>query len=224
MTIATGITTSERIMTDTWITANWQEFQAIASLPEYAKGRFYYDQGNMRIEMAALGPIHGRDNSVVARSINLFATVKGIRIVEFTNTSFTKPELRECQPDSCFYVGTVEKLPPRNNSAVDLNEYDAPTLVLEIASTTLSDDLGAKRLLYERLGVKEYWVVNTSASAVIAFEMLNGGSREIRRSVVLPELEIAVVEKALQRSQTADDGEVNRWLLQRFSEPGGQSL
>jgi hypothetical protein len=46
---------------------------------------------------------------------------------------------------------------------------------------------------------------------------LNGGSREIRASVVLPELEISVVEEALQRSQTTDDGEVNRWLLQRFS-------
>jgi Uma2 family endonuclease len=218
MTAVLETVTQDEILTDTWAKASWQEFQSLANASKYANGRSYYDQGLMRIEMAALGPIHGRDNAVVARLINLFATLKSIRILEFTNTSFTKTETRECQPDSSFYIGNIAKLPPRNNSAVDLNTYEPPTLVLEIASTTLSDDLGAKRLLYERLGVKEYWVVNTNASNIIAFEIFNGGSREIRASVVLPELDISVVEEALQRSQTTDDGEVNRWLLQRFSQ------
>ena len=39
---------------------------------------------------------------------------------------------------------------------MDVNLYGAPTLTIEVASTTLSDDLGQKRLLYERLGVQEY--------------------------------------------------------------------
>jgi Uma2 family endonuclease len=218
MAAVLGTPTQDRILTDAWIQASWQEFQTLANMLEYAKGRFYYDQGSMRIEMAALGPIHGRDNAVVARLVSLFATVKGIRILEFTNTSFTQKGIRECQPDSSFYIGNIANLPPRNHSAVDLNLYEPSTLVLEIASTTLSDDLGAKRLLYERLGVKEYWVVNTAASSIIAFEILNGGSREIRASMVLPSLEISVVEQALQWSQTTDDGEVNRWLLQCFSQ------
>jgi Uma2 family endonuclease len=220
MTAVSSTATQDRISTDVWIKASWQSFQSLENTPEYSKGRFYYDQGTMRIEMAALGPMHGRDNAVVARLINLYATLKGIRVLEFTNTSFTKPEIRECQPDSSFYIGEIAKLPPRNNSAVDLNDYDPPTLILEIASTTLSDDLGAKRLLYERLGIQEYWVVNAVLSEIIAFEMFNGGSRQIRCSVVLPELEIAVVEEALNRSRTQDDGEVNRWLLQYFSQTG----
>jgi Uma2 family endonuclease len=218
MTAVLETAAPDTILTDTWVKTSWQEFQSLANASKYANGRFYYDQGLMRIEMAALGPIHGRDNAVVARLINLFATLRSIRILEFTNTSFTKTEIRECQPDSSFYIGNIAKLPPRNNSAVDLNTYEPPTLVLEIASTTLSDDLGAKRLLYERLGVKEYWVVDTNISNIIAFEIFNGGSREIRASVVLPELEISVVEEALQRSQTTDDGEVNRWLLKYFSQ------
>jgi hypothetical protein len=53
-------------------------------------------------------------------------------------------------------------------------------------------------------------VVNTATFNIIACEILNGDSSEIRASVVLPELDIAVVEQALQRSQTTDDGEVNR--------------
>jgi len=34
----------------------------------------------------------------------------------------------------------------------------------------------------------------------------------------LPGLAIALVEEALQRSQTEDDGEINRWLIQVFSQ------
>lgn len=44
-----------------------------------------------------------------------------------------------------------------------------------------------------------------------------GRSGEIKDSVVLPGLVIALVEEALKRSQTEDDGEINRWLLQILS-------
>lgn len=207
----------QNLVTDDWMKASWDEFLTLADNPAYEKARFYYDDGCMRIEMAAVGPIHGRDNSVVARVVSLFATVRNIRIVEYANTSFRKAGVRECQPDISFYIGADCRLPPRTNSPVDVNQYDPPTLVIEIASTTLNDDLGRKRLLYERLGVKEYWVVNGNTGEAIAFEVFDGGSRQIQASKVLPELQIATLEEALKRSQTEDDGTINRWLLQTFS-------
>lgn len=209
--------TTHSLITDTWVKASWEEFLVLADRPEYEKGQFYYDDQCMRIEMAAVGPIYGRDNSVVARVVSLFATVKNIRIVEYTNTSFRKPGVRECQPDSAFYIGTNFRLPLRTNSPIDIDQYSPPTLAIEIASTTLSDDLGRKRLLYERLGVQEHWVVDGNATETIAFEVVDGGSRQIQESKVLPGLEMAIVEEALQLSQTEDDGTINRWLLQTFS-------
>lgn len=214
---------SQPFVTDTWVKASWDEFIALADQPESEPSRFYYDDGCMRIEMAAVGPIHGRGHSVVARAVSLFATVKTIRIVEYTNTSFRKAGVRECQPDSSFYIGAEFQLPPRTNSPVDVDLYDPPTLVIEVASTTLNDendDLGRKRLLYERLGVQEYWVVDGDGAAVIAFEVFDGGSRQIQTSTVLPGLAIATIEAALQRSQTEEDGAMNRWLLQTFGAMG----
>ena len=52
---------------------------------------------------------------------------------------------------------------------------------------------------------------------IIAFEIIDGGSRRIEESKVLPGLQISTVQEAIQRSLTQDDGEVNRWLLQIFS-------
>ena len=181
----------------------------------------------MKIEMNPLGANHGRYNSIVARVISLFATLNNISVVEFTNTSYRKTGFQECQPDSSFYLGNITNFHSRSNSPIDLDIYNPPTLVIEISSTTLSDDLGQKRLLYERLGVGEYWVINADTSQaiaaklrhfVIALGMADGGSKEIRVSQVLPNLEISVVEEALNLSLNNENGYINRWLIKLFSE------
>jgi Uma2 family endonuclease len=196
------------LLTDTWVKASWEEFLAYAEDDTYEHGRFYYDRGELRIEMTPLGSGHGQDNGIVYNVVIFFATIKQIRIKGF---------VAEAQPDISFYIGSEFRFPPKNNSPVDINEFGSPALVIEIAATSLNDDLNRKKLLYERIGVQEYWVVDVKASEVTAFEISQGNSAEIQESKVLPGLEIAIVEEALRRSQTEDDGQINRWLIQLFS-------
>lgn len=126
------VKTFSTILTENWQPTSWQNVQYLASQPKYEQAKFYYDNGYLKIEMSPLGSNHGRDNAIVARVISLFATFNNIPVVEFSNTPFRKLETQEC--------------PPRSNEPIDLNQYEPPTLVIEIASTTLSDDLGPKRL------------------------------------------------------------------------------
>ncbi|MBW4551266.1 MAG: Uma2 family endonuclease [Aphanocapsa sp. GSE-SYN-MK-11-07L] len=209
--------TPQNLIADTWMAASWEEYTLLADHPTNQAGRCYYDQGWMRIEMSALGPLHGRENSIVSTLVVLFITLKNIRGAELTNTTFRKIGIRDCQPDIAFYLGSAFRLPALDNAPVNVDEFGAPQLAIEIASTSLSDDLGRKRLLYERLGVQEYWVVDVAVAEVFAFEVADGGSKQIRDSQVLPGLPIALIEEALQRSQTQEDGEINRWLLQVFN-------
>ena len=222
-TISTAVKpeiTSDICVSDTWVKASWDEFIAFADEPSLEKGRFYYDHSLMRIEMSPVGPTHAHENSIVTNVIRLFATLTNIIIYEYTNCSFRKKNNAEFQPDVAFYIGSGLKIPPRNNAPVNLNEFDLPTLVVEISSTTIHDDLGRKRLLYERLGIKEYWVIDAYTAEVFAFAIADGRSGRITRSQVLEGLEIAVVEEALQRSHTnEDDGAIARWLLQTFAKP-----
>jgi Uma2 family endonuclease len=208
--------TSQNLITDAWVAATWEDFLAITDRPEWENARCYYDAGWMRVETMPIGFAHARDNSLLAAVVSLYGTLKNLPFLSITNGSFQKAGERECQPDLAFYVGLELPAIPRSNTPVDVDCYGAPTLAIEIASTSLSDDLGQKRLLYERLGVQEYWVVNVEAAMVIAFAIANGGSHQIQHSVVLADLAISVVEEALRRSQTDDDGAVNRWLLQQF--------
>ena len=205
--------TSLALQTDTWVKATWDDFVATMDTTPYDEGRGYFDNGSMRVEMAALGGGHARQNSVVSKVVSLFGMVRAVRLAEFTNGSFHKTGERGCQPDVAFYVGPDFRLPPQDNAPIDVDVYGPPTLAIEIGGSSFKDDLGAKRLLYERLGVNEYWVVNVAEQQVVAFAVAEGGSRQIRVSGVLPGLEMPLVEEALHRSQTEDDTTLMGWLM-----------
>ena len=207
----------KQLITDAWVSATWEEFLVASEDSEQTQARCYYDLGLMRIETMPIGSVHGRDNSTLAAAVTFYGTLKKIAFIGFTNCSFQHIGERECQPDLAYYIGEGVQVMPHNNQAVDVRTVGAPTLAIEISSTSLSDDLGDKRLLYERLGVGEYWVVNVKAAKIIAFEVANLGSRQIQTSLVLPGLPMEIVEEALRRSQTDDDGSVSRWLIQQFS-------
>jgi Uma2 family endonuclease len=212
------VSSSQRILTDTWVKATWDEFVSLAyDDPTYKEGRAYFDAGYMRIEMASLGVGHGRQNGIAWDVITLFVTVRKLDIAKYMNTSFRKAGEREFQPDAAFYIGDAAKyLPPQNNSPVNIDLSGPPTLVVEVGASSLSDDLGAKRLLYERVGVKEYWVVDVEGQKVVAFSIESGRSGQIQTSGVLPGLDISVIEEAVRRSQSENDGAIAQWLMKTF--------
>ncbi len=215
--LAPSTESSQPVQTNSWVQVSWEAFLAATNDPVYEGCQFYCDHKMMRIEMAPLGSSHIQDDPLVARLISLFATLRGFRFKEISNGSFRKTGEIEFQPDIAFYIGSEVKFPLRGTAPIDLNEVEPPSLVVEIASTTLADDLGRKRLLYERIGISEYWVVDVEAGKVTAFEISNRHSGQIQDSVVLPGLVISVVEEALQRGQLEDDGVINRWLLRLFT-------
>ncbi len=208
----------QTISTETWVETTWEDYLTFADDPTLTSGRFYYDHGYMRIEMSPLGSAHSQDNSIVSTVIVLFATIKNIPIKELTNCSFRKTGTREAQPDIAVYIGENLRRPPHTNAPVNLNQVDPPTLVVEVAASSLEDDANRKQKLYQRLGVQEYWVVDVNATRVMMSALFPKDSLPLRESQVLPGLEISLVEEALQRSQTEDDGAISRWLLATFSE------
>lgn len=206
-----------RIPTDTWVAATWDEFvQAIASTSEPAKG--YYYNGQMRIEAMPTGPEHAADHSIILFAITLFCTIKGIPIKGLVTCSYRKAGVQECQPDVSYYIGEHIQSVPQSGPAVDLQTNPPPDLAIEIANTSLSDDLGQKRLLYEDMEIPEYWVVDVQKLQIIAFQIANSGSSRMTQSQVLPGLTITVLEEALKLSRQMDQSQVGNWLLTQFQQ------
>ncbi|MBD2104322.1 Uma2 family endonuclease [Leptolyngbya sp. FACHB-261] len=208
-----------QLLTDQWVPATWEEYLAVLDEPDYQQSRGYYYDGHLRIEMSPVGSGHSRRNTVVIFAINLFCTLKGIPLNGLTNCSYRKTGVQECQPDVSYYIGERAQSAPDETSVVDLDRYPPPNLVIEIANSSLGDDLGRKRLLYEDLGVSEYWVIDVNNAQVIAFEIYELGSKRMTQSKTLPGLSISLIEEALRRSRETDQSQVGTWLLTKLQEP-----
>ncbi len=213
--------TSE-LVTDQWISATWEKFMQVLDNPLYEDARCYYDKNRikqMRIETMPVGSEHALNNGIIYFAITLYCTLKNIPLAGLINASYVKAGVQGCQPDISYYIGEAAALAPRSSSIVSLDESTVPNLVVEISSSTLNDELGKKRLLYEKLGVSEYWVVNVQEMKIIAFEMMtDGGSRQISVSKLLGELAIADLEEVLTLSREKSQSEVGTWLLQKYSD------
>ncbi|MFP4254486.1 MAG: Uma2 family endonuclease, partial [Halothece sp.] len=189
----------------------------LESLPD-EKGKCYYYHHQYRIEMSPLGNNHASDHSFLNHLIHLYATLKEIELNGKDNCSFRKAKFREAQPDLAFYIGENANIIPWGTSIINLDQYPAPNLVIEIANSSLEDDLGTKRLLYEDLGVEEYWVVDVKKAEITAFKIQKQGSYRLNTSQVLPNLELDLLRKALQQSRDTSHSQVGAWLLREFQQ------
>jgi len=207
-----------KLPADTWVAATWNEYLQAIENPAYEKAKSYYYNGKMRIEMPPVGNDHSRDHSIVIYAVHLFASIKGIDLNGNDNCTYWKTGYNDAQPDASFYIGKNAEVIPWGTSIIQLDIYPAPDLVIEVANTSVADDKGDKRLLYEELGVGEYWIIDVQNVQVIAFAVENGGSRKITQSQVLPGLAISLLQEGFRRTREMNHGRVGAWLLSQFQQ------
>jgi Uma2 family endonuclease len=203
--------------TSTWVKATWDEYLQQIESPSYEKAKGYYYDGYLRIEMLPVGRDHASDHTIIILAVGLFTLLKGIAANGFTDCSYRKTGIRECQPDVSYYFGTQAQAVPSGTNIINLDVYPPPNLVIEISKTTVIDDRTSKRELYEELGVVEYWVVDVEKMHILAYEIIDRGSRRIDASTVLPGLAMSTLEQALRQSRETNQSQVGAWLMSQFS-------
>ncbi|OCR02909.1 hypothetical protein BCD67_16670 [Oscillatoriales cyanobacterium USR001] len=207
-----------KLPTDTWVTATWEEYLEAIADPVAEKAKGYYHNRQMRLEMLPVGNDHASDHVIIIFAVNLFAMVKGIAINGKDNCTYRKTGIKEAQPDVSYYIGEKAVAIPWGTYIINLDIYPPPALVIEVANTSIADDKGEKRLMYEDLKVKEYWILDVKKVQITPFSITEGGSKRISESQVLPGLSIAILEEALRRSRQMNQAEVGAWLLSQFQQ------
>jgi Uma2 family endonuclease len=210
-----------RPRTDTWVIASWDEYIRTIEAPNNEQTKGYYYKGHMRIEMSPVSFDHGKDHVVLIFAVNLFTAIRGIPATGLDTTTLRKSGVQECQPDISYYLGDRAQAIPSGTGIVNLDQYPAPNLVIEIAKTSLLDDVGTKRALYEELGVSEYWVVDVQNAQLLAYAIADQGSKRIQVSQVLSGLTFSVLEEALRRSRETDQSQMGAWLLSELQRQDG---
>lgn len=206
------------IPTDSWVSMAWNEYLSQIEAPQLKEAKTYYYQGHGRFEMLPVGFGHGESHAVATYAINLFCAMKAVPLRMVDTTTLRKDGIDDCQPDLSVWVGSKARTIPTETSIVDLSRYPTPDLVIEIANTSLLDDMGTKRALYESLETSEYWIVDVKKSRVFAFEILSRGSQRLETSKVLPGFDLSTLEESLRRSRDTDQAAMGSWLLQQFQQ------
>ncbi len=207
----------ETLTLDHWQAASWEEFVRIADDKTSAKLKCYYYDGKMRFEPMSTGADHSKNHITLSMGVGLYTMVKGIQANGHDGCSYRKTGMDEFQPDISYYVDEATEAIPWGTRVVNLDQYPIPDLVIEISDTSLSDDLGTKRLQYEDLRIPEYWIVNVQAMQILAFAIAHDGTTQrIQESRVFAGLRLAILEEALVRSRSESQSATNAWLMQQF--------
>lgn len=202
------------VVRDAWVQSSWDRFLTLADDPALQKAKFYYNHGWMRIEMSPVGRAHAEDNYLIAQIVSIYAFSRGLRLRGLTNVSLRKTGRQEAQPDLAYYF--KEEAPTGSpNSPIDLNSTPAPALAVEVAVTSLQDDLTIKRELYGQLGVEEYWVVDSQGARVLMFGAAGQGCplESVDRSGLLPGLSATVLTEALRLGRQEGEAAAMRYIL-----------
>lgn len=97
----------------------------------------------------------------------------GLRI--YDNTTFIIDDENEHQPD----ILVRRSLQVPDGSIVDKYIYGSPSLIVEVAATSASIDLGPKKKVYARAGVSEYVVYRSLDREADWFDLHDGDFRRI---------------------------------------------
>ncbi len=115
----------------------------------------------------APNPFHQRSSIRLSSAIFSFVEEHGLGEVFSAPTDlFLDENSNAVQPDIFFFS-------PQSNVVVDINGvHGTPDLIIEILSPGNKNfDLKKKKDLYEKFGVKEYWVADPDSKAAKGFEL-----------------------------------------------------
>lgn len=168
----------------------WEQYVAIRdALDERPGVRITFLRGDL--EIMSPSRAHGNYKTVIARLLELYVVVRGIRAHGFGSTTYrNQPRERGLEPDECYCIGDAK---------------DIPDIALEVA---LSSGGRNKLEVYRGLGVKEVWFWRNARLELFELGALDaqglGRYQPIAKSRFLPDLDLAELARFALIEDQAD--------------------
>jgi Uma2 family endonuclease len=163
---------------------SWREYLTLRDLIDRPGLRMTYLEGALELLMPS--PQHELWKKNIARFVELYAHVKQIDLYGYGSTTFKKEATeRGAEPDECYLVGKK------------LDEF--PEIVLEVIH---SAPLLNKLAVYAGFGVAEVWVFKDGKFRLYVFDRTAGGYLEVESSVLIPDLDFAIIARYAVRDDT----------------------
>lgn len=137
------------------------------------------------VDMAPIGPVHGRDVDLLSKR---FMLAVGDDAIVRTQGPVQLNDDTQLQPDVAILRFRADGYIDRNPAGPDI------LLAVEVADSSVEYDFGRKLKLYARYGVQEVWVLNVQTGALHFFRSRTDvgyreeGSTREPRLIPLPSL------------------------------------
>lgn len=158
---------------------SWDVYKALdAARGESAVPRITYLDGV--VELMSPGISHERIKKTLARLVEAFADARDLDLRGYGSWTLKKKrKKRGAEADECYILGPGPE---------DRKGKRVPDLAIEVVWTSGGID---KLAVYRGLGVREVWIWKKGRIAVFVLE--DGEYREVERSALLPDLDIALI-------------------------------
>jgi Uma2 family endonuclease len=159
---------------------SWQTYQSlIKDFEPEPSLRLTYDRSTLEIRMP-LDP-HETYKKLLGRLIEVATEELDIEIRSLGSRTCDREDLaRGLEPDQCYYIQNEAIV--RGIAQIDLNQFPAPDLALEIDITSSSLD---RLSIYAALGVPEIWLYDGQTLTILSLQK-NGKYISQERSIALP--------------------------------------
>jgi Uma2 family endonuclease len=177
---------------------SWDEYEEL--LTAYSGKsfpRFNYSDGVLEIVMPNSIP-HEEENRTLARLFELIAVELEIDFRGLGSATLKNKNVkRGVEPDSCFYIQSVEKIEGKRDFALD--EAPPPDLIIEADVTSSSLP---RFPIFAALQVPEVWRYDSKDEQVRFYKLEKQKYAEVKNSLALPVLTGEKATEFLQDSRT----------------------
>lgn len=191
-------------MTATVNRLTYDDLVALQDLPEYEHSRLEIIDGELYVAATPV-PFHQRVISNILYGLESVVRPRRLGIVYTAPVTVRLSAETAIEPDILFI--RWDRLPIIGPTVVEA----APDLVMEILSPdTRRRDLTVKKLLYERSGVPEYWIIDPKRLEVAIYSLADGQYAAVpirdavARSIVVPEFTITLADLFDRPERTGD--------------------
>ncbi len=197
---------------------SWQTYQSLlAEAGDKRASRFSYYQEVLEIIMPS--DLHETVNCLLKQFVTTLSDELKLKRKGFGSTTLNREDLKQgAEPDSCFYIQNVDRIPGRK---INLSIDPPPDLIIEVDLTSPSTN---RFTIYKNLGVPEIW--RYLGGTVEFFQLQNGEYSLSQYSNTFPIVPSEIINHFLQMAETEDDMTIidalRQWTREQLRSPENQ--
>ena len=186
-----------------WKSVTWEKYLAYWQKFSLQEVKLFFHQGDFLMEVNSDEINYDRVSDLLQMMITFWFANQGDKTFRCLGRwALEKLQQVAAVPDLILYIGEEDapSWQEGERRSINLEKWQVPDLIGEIADDTSASDLERKKQIYAALGIPECWIIYVEKRQVLVLQLQDNGQYEQKESSApLQGLPIAMIEDTLQQ-------------------------